>query len=633
MSILERGYRPELDGIRAVAVIAVLLFHLDFAYIHGGFTGVDVFFVLSGYLITGVILRQLEGKKFSVKTFLLRRIRRLLPANLFMVAVMLLAACFLMLPSALFSTAKSALVQPFSLQNLFFFLDGEYFQNASGKLFLHTWSLGVEERYYLFWPFALLVIFSWRRRGMLWATAAMIVGSFIFSLLVMKASPKAGFFLMPARLWELGLGGFLVMAQREWPILARRHTYLGVISMTGITGLLASFFLVQGGHHFPGWQALAPALSTLLILWGLTVEEGWLYRAMIQPVMVWVGKLSYSIYIWHWPLIVFARRSDLDIGNIWVRLAIIGLSVGMAWVSYVWIEEPIRRQRVFPTNRAFFGFLTALTMAILGLSVFIIQTEGLAFRYTPKARGLLTASFHTDGDERCGPVFRALQPNNSICRTGGVPDREGTARVLLWGNSHAAMWIGLFDALGREYGASTYLTSRNCRATTDHNFCDSAYQKRVLQHIEERGITDVVLISSWFGVYDIEDDVLREQLDAIVGKLQERDLRVWLSVDVPNDKGFSPSVIYEENPTTPVFGVKPWSEFALVRQKELDFFEELASKYSNLRVLDPTDAFCVRDEGCFSGMNDEVWYRDGDHITTAGAFRARDIYAEIFKSR
>lgn len=256
-------------------------------------------------------------------------------------------------------------------------------------------------------------------------------------------------------------------------------------------------------------------------------------------------------------------------------------------------------------------------------------TDGLAFRFEQPAQAMLTAGLRADGDDRCGLIFRMTQPRAAAC--GLRNSNSATTRVLLWGNSHAAMWAGVFEALAHEHDAAFYLTAKNCRATADSRFCGASHQAGVLKEIQEHQISDVVLISSWYGAYGIPDEKFEAELTSIVERLHVAGVRVWLSVDIPVGPELSPSAAYKQNPDAPGWGVLDAEAHDKVRQRELALFRTIQSVHTNVHILDPTYLLCTPSAGCPSGEHATAYYRDGSHLTSAGAARARQVYEEVFR--
>jgi peptidoglycan/LPS O-acetylase OafA/YrhL len=625
-------YRPEVDGLRAIAILSVLLFHLSNDWLPGGFVGVDVFFVISGYLITGLVRRELAAKTWSYSSFFIRRVRRLAPPLLFTTAVTCVVACAVLLPSAMASFAGSVIAQPIAMQNMYFLRQGDYFHAAATTPLLHTWSLGVEEQFYFVWPFLIALLSRLRRGPTLLALGAVLLASFAVNMALPVVSPKASFFLLPARAWELGIGGLLAIVEETRGRGAHGGSRLANCgTATAVAMLFASFCLIDGEMPFPGWVAMVPVGATALLLAALGWGESLIKNILRSRPAVAIGLLSYSLYLWHWPLLAFARVCGIESDGIVPASGLVVISIALSVVSYYVVERPIRTRRILGTTPALLAGASGVGLALIAFGICALQTDGLAFRYPEPARSMLTASFHAADEQRCGFFFRVVHPNAQVCEINGVSSEPSPRPgVLLWGNSHAAMWAEVLGALGAAAHRPVYLNARNCRATTDSAFCNASVQSSILAFIEAHQIEDVLLLSTWFGSYDIPDDELSTQLTTVVGALSSRGTHVWLVVDVPASDAFAPETRYAANPEDPTFGTMPRSDHEIVRQRELALFREIARGSSNVHIIDPTDDFCFDAERCYGSRDGRAYYIDANHVTNAGAEAARARFEPVF---
>jgi peptidoglycan/LPS O-acetylase OafA/YrhL len=350
-------YRPEIDGLRAVAVLPVLLFHAGFGA-PGGFAGVDVFFVISGYLIGSLILRDEETGGFQYVAFWTRRVRRLFPALAVVVMATIITGSFLLIPVHQMSLGDSVIAQSLLVANFHFWSQSGYFETASEFLpLLHTWSLAVEEQFYLFLPLLLVPALRAGRKPATVIVLAVTLISLLWCCFTTKRYPDAAFFLLPARVWELNFGVLLALVDRR----GFRSAWLNRIGApVGIMLIVGSYFLYDGNTPFPGIAALAPCLGTAIFLFtnsGSITATG---RLLSNPVAVWVGKISYSLYLWHWPCLVFLRYLTFSKPALWQTSAALLLSVLLAWMTWKWIEEPVRRRRFLGEDRR---LLTASAVA------------------------------------------------------------------------------------------------------------------------------------------------------------------------------------------------------------------------------------------------------------------------------
>ena len=373
-------YRPEIDGLRAIAVMAVILFHAGFSYFSGGFVGVDVFFVISGYLITNILVNDLHNERFSLLAFYERRARRILPALFLVVAVSMVFAQAWMVPSRFVDFSESALATVLFVANFYFWQTANYFEAAAEfKPLLHTWSLAVEEQYYLFFPVFLLLVWRYARR-LLWPLMGLAaVASLALAEVASNVSPVANFFLAPTRAWEFLVGSFCAYLLRRGHV--PRH---GGLAALGLALVVVSILVYDRDTPFPSLYALVPVGGTALIL--LFGGAGtWVGSLLASRAFVGVGLISYSAYLWHQPVFAFARIRALDELDIATKLVLIAAVLALSYLSWRWVEEPFRRRRIgrTVTPRGALGVSggsTAALAAVAGL--------GMAF---PLAGSTLTA--------------------------------------------------------------------------------------------------------------------------------------------------------------------------------------------------------------------------------------------------
>ncbi|MDB5451915.1 MAG: acyltransferase, partial [Caulobacteraceae bacterium] len=446
-------YRAEIDGLRAVSVISVILYHLGLAFPRAGLLGVDVFFVISGYLITNHIAEQLDRGCFSLSRFYERRARRILPALAVMLVLSLPFAYALMLPDDLENYGQSLVATALFANNVLLYLTSGYFELEAGfKPLLHTWSLGVEEQYYLAVPLMMMAAFALgRRRGAMVAIALVTVASFIACLWLSRADPKANFFLIFSRMWELGAGAAAGFVEPRLRALLSD----GVQSLLATLGLglvIASLAFIPAEALLPNGWTLVPVIGACLIL-ALGSTRGAGGRLLSLRPIVFVGLISYSLYLYHQPVFAFTRIATLEEPSIWIRAALVAPIFGLAWLSWRFIERPYRDVRVTPR-----GLLLAMTLGSTGLCVAL----GLAIYGT--------SGFHAawpelaSGDSGFG-ARQNIGFNERPYRYRTV-DISGVAgpSVLVLGNSFARDFINMAEETGRLRGyAVRYSESGECR--------------------------------------------------------------------------------------------------------------------------------------------------------------------------
>ena len=425
-------YRADIDGLRALAVVPVVLFHLGLPGVSGGFVGVDVFFVISGYLITTILLREIEAGTYSLVRFYERRARRIFPALFVVLAGTTAFASVLFLPSELERYGTTLVGAVGFVSNVVFFLKAGYFAPAAETMpLLHTWSLAVEEQFYVFAPLVLAVAAprgARTLRGVLILAAAVSLGLCVF---VTRSDPSAAFYLPHTRVWEL-LVGSLLAAGAVPPLAGRARE---AAALLGLAMIGASVALIEPGAHFPGLFAVPPVVGAALLL---HAGEGTRVGALLSArPLVWIGLVSYSLYLWHWPVIVFAHRLGVPISAPAPALALLTLSVGLAWLSYRFVETPFRRRGI--GRRAIFG-ASALALGVAGVVGFGLRASGgLPARLPTDVVAFDQGRF--DISAARGACLRragSFDPA-ALCRLGvGVPAHA------VWGDSHG---VELADAL------------------------------------------------------------------------------------------------------------------------------------------------------------------------------------------
>jgi peptidoglycan/LPS O-acetylase OafA/YrhL len=407
-------YRPAIDGLRAIAVLSVFVFHLSHEWLPGGFLGVDVFFVISGYLITSLILRDSVRGSFSLIRFYQRRIARIFPA-FFTVALATLACAYAIYTQYDLASAGANLVAAaLSVANIKFMLQGNYFtMSADAQPFLHYWSLSVEEQFYLVFPFLFMAIFKYFRRHLVVIFAVLAVSSFVLCTALTAIKPTWAFYLLPTRAWELLAGSLLAIgtngAANATP---GPHWWRSVLAVLGIATIGLSFVIVHDGPHFPGVWALMPVVGTAAVLMPSAYDAPVEKCLRVVP-MVFIGRMSYSLYLWHWPVISFVDYQLYSCCST-TRLSLkIGLSFGLAAVSFFLIEGPARSYLSQRSNRSF-AYLATICMSTISvfLGYHLHKTYHVAASDRDVASGGLV--FSTRAKPACSVVLTRLAPQPQV---------------------------------------------------------------------------------------------------------------------------------------------------------------------------------------------------------------------------
>jgi peptidoglycan/LPS O-acetylase OafA/YrhL len=478
-------YRPDIDGLRAWAVLSVVIFHAFPRAVQGGFVGVDVFFVISGFLITSIIIEGLDRRTFSFREFYSRRIKRIFPALILVLSASLVLGWFVLLPDEYRQLGKHVTAGAGFISNLIFWREAGYFDAAADtKILLHLWSLGIEEQYYLIWP--ALVWAAWQKRlNLLTLFVAIWLVSFYSNVHEVRFNATAAFYSPLSRFWELMAGSLLAyLVRARWEILAEQEARISswirhivfqpgygnpetglreASALTGAALLAFSMFAISQQKLFPGWWALLPTAGAYLIIFA--GPKAWFNRAILSNrILVWFGLISYPLYLWHWPLLAFARNTFGDTPSPQIRIAFVAVGIGLAWLTYRLVEIPIRFHSRKPVTIFVLG---CLMIGIAGFGYYDFANNGLGFRvkdrneYAAYFEGYLyDASKHVvERTEIAQNQCNFYRWDNSPGPPNGPRDsidpscytKHSQKSVLILGDSNAAdLYYGLKEVLPKD---------------------------------------------------------------------------------------------------------------------------------------------------------------------------------------
>jgi peptidoglycan/LPS O-acetylase OafA/YrhL len=455
-------YRSDIDGLRAVAVLPVVLYHAGIPGLSGGYLGVDVFFVISGYLITSIVADEIDSNRFSLIGFYERRARRILPALTAVVLATFFVGWFVLLPTEFQNLGQSALATAFFLSNVYFTFTLSYFTSAAEFApLLHTWSLAVEEQFYLFFPPLLILLFGWRgRRAAIWAIAGVSLLSLLAAVVMLPIRSNWVFYLIVFRAWELGAGALLALASLNAP---RRRATREALGVAGLLGILIPVTVYDANTPFPGLAAVPPVLGAALLIYiGANGSRSMVSAMLANRVLVWIGLISYSLYLWHWPILAFLRIASGDATLPLTRgLIAVAASVAVAWFSYRFIESPFRSRppRGFG-RRAIFSASAAALAGIVAMGGLMHVTEGMPVRL-PAAVAAVAATAE-DWNPRREDCFEN-RPDDGLCTIGASARGEEPIDFLFWGDSHAEAMVPGVHLAARSAGQhGLYAAHRAC---------------------------------------------------------------------------------------------------------------------------------------------------------------------------
>lgn len=627
-------YRPEIDGLRAISVSAVVLYHLGFGGLAAGYVGVDIFFVISGYLITGIIWAEMQAGRFSVARFYERRARRLLPALMVVLAATTIASLLILLPSDLMGYGRSLLATLVFGANVYFWRDTNYFAAAADqKPLLHMWSLGVEEQFYILFPLLLLLVLRIAPRTILGVIVGLSVLSFASHLLLTTMGLRStAFYLLPSRAWELGVGAILALAGGSIRLAERSRR---VIVLAGLGLILAGLVLPPFLSPLP--DALPAVIGTAMVILGSTLPQGGaerrgvIDRLLCAAPVLYLGRISYSLYLWHWPIIVLASYwliRDLSLSESLVALLVM---IALSSLTYHFVEGPTRRSS-FPIRRIAYGS-SAAAVLLSATAVFVLVKEGLPSRLSAEA-ARLNAAIGTNF--RCPLSERGTIGSVGLCKLYLPSDEPRDAELVIYGNSHAQMYAPVFRDLAEERGEPVALFAMNaCLPTTSVNISRAciAQAERTITAIEDLPhASRVVIAFNW----EIEE---RDLVDAQGTALEDRETALAEGliglVDRFEQAGLVPVVVGP----IPVPGYEMASELsravAFGREARASAERDLADFLEDhLRVTDPLRARLgprlvdVHPVLCTQGIcrlvqDGQAIFADSNHLAAAELWRFR----------
>jgi peptidoglycan/LPS O-acetylase OafA/YrhL len=484
------GYRRDIDGLRAIAVLSVVGFHAFPDWMPGGYIGVDVFFVISGFLITGMIRANQDEGRFRFRSFYARRIRRIFPALVLVLTVVYAIGWFVCLPKELEQLGKHTLGGATFVSNFVLWRESGYFTNAAEtKPLLHLWSLGIEEQFYIVWPLFLYATSKLRADVRLFI-GGVLAASLAANATIVTSDVVAAFYSPWTRFWELMIGSLLT---------GRAPTGRNAQSIAGLMMIAASVAVLDKSSLFPGAWALLPTLGTALII--IAGPEAWLNREVLsQPILVWFGLISYPLYLWHWPLLSFANIIESSAPSATLRLATVAVSIALAWLTYALVEKRIR---FGPPSRAKVTGLVA-SMAVIGLvGLHALLREGVRSRFPEMISGLDQFSYDYRSEYREGSCFlRPEQASSELLEC--IEGAPSLPSVLIWGDSHAAQ---LYPGLRREWRdlRLVQLTASRCPPMLDIDITNAPHCREVNDEIYRRvseQAPDLIILSADWASYD-----------------------------------------------------------------------------------------------------------------------------------
>ncbi|MGB5298927.1 MAG: acyltransferase family protein [Thiogranum sp.] len=646
-------YRADINGLRAVAVVPIVLFHAGYEWMPGGFIGVDIFFVISGYLISSILLDEMSQGKFSFIRFYERRVRRIVPALLLVLLTTLIAGYFLLLPAEYMDLSESALAAATFVPNVYFWdTTTTYFglDNSATPL-LHTWSLGVEEQFYILFPIILYVLIRLGlRKTTVFVMVSLLLSSLAANIIVVGINPELVFYMLPTRVWELLTG--VVLSLGIFPHV-KRTSVANPVALLGAGLVVFPLFTLDEFSVFPGVNAILPVLGTALIIYSGEHSTTVVSRILGHKIPVAIGLVSYSLYLWHWPVTVYTNlRWESGLLN---RPFIIILSLGLAWLSYRFIETRFRHhasQPFYNRKLALLGIPAALTLLV---PITVLMNDGMPGRVPRDAWTVVSVN---DDEGPCRQFSENPELHAHICPLGSG---HQAINFVLWGDSHAGAISGALHLAASELGLSgVLLSSHGCQPLSDvyregSRRCQT-FNSKVLAYIRTHPSIDHVFLAGYWRIpftgqgYDSRNVFIMDDKTALASAAENpKVFRRGMERTMDALTGVTTSIIQD----IPEIGAQFGKSFAnnYVRQVWIDntlpgepvfktgmdsfeqeFREMLASIDYTHNYMEVLPLLCP-DNTCPLISGGKLVYRDGDHLSEYGASLLAPLFLRYFEIR
>jgi peptidoglycan/LPS O-acetylase OafA/YrhL len=636
---MQLKYRKDIDGLRAIAVLAVVLFHLDFNFISGGYIGVDIFFVISGFLITSIIQRKIQDDKFGFLSFYQRRILRILPVFYVVAAATLIFGFWILLPEDLKAFVSSVSAASLHLSNVFFWTqaNGYFGLNTEQLPFLHTWSLSVEEQFYVLWPVSLILLNKLLGKSPSKILLIILITLFIslaLSEIAAKDQRLYAYYLIHTRAFELLMGGILVFC----PLNKLPSLLNNIIAWCGALFIGASILLLNKDSTFPGLNAFIPCLGTSLLIYS-GQQKNLISEVLSTKIFVSIGLISYSLYLWHWPPIAFANYMHIEL-SLTHKLLMLILLFGVSYLSWTFVENPCRNLNL-KFRQVFVWFFILPLLAVLTLSYLVHIFDGIPQRFSAEKQAKIRYINQPFPDAKnCINEINQFQFER-YCDYGIEPAK---ADILLAGDSHANAIIGAVEMMALKANKTLFASTspgapvllgvesvnfNKLRKRTDLRKSNQSF----IEYVNNNEFEYVVLAARYSQYLEgelehknrllylstkdrfsqgIEDnsEILEQGLQLALKNIKETKATPILIVDIPEfPKDLARCIIFKNANDCAILR----SEVANRQSRFLNILDKLRVEFPTLIVLDFTNILCDQSR-CFSGHNGQPYYFDSNHL-------------------
>jgi peptidoglycan/LPS O-acetylase OafA/YrhL len=640
------AYKAHIDGLRAIAVAVVILYHAHVPGFAGGYVGVDIFFVISGYLITLMLIEPgRDSNRLTFGEFYLRRARRILPAALLTLSVVGGAAFILLLPEDLVRFGRYLAASAVGLTNMTAWADQGYFMSYWPKVpVLHYWSLAVEEQFYLVYPAALLVIgriMPGRRRAVLLAFGA---ASLALCLWASHYRPVGGFYLAPTRGWEFILGAILAMSGHQW---VRRRVIAEVLALASLLAIALATCLFGSDANYPGITALAPTVATVVLLAAVNAPGSRTGRMLSQPLLAQIGRTSYALYLWHLPVLTLFAYYNVAAPTALQICFLIAFTFLLSIASRLLVEEPIRSRALLTSTRSFLVVVSIAGVIVLAAGVTLWRSDGFPGRLAPDVIALAAGDgIYDEGDRICTPLLDKRGSVGKLCKYNRA---AGTGPIaLVWGDSHAMMLVPIYERLARSRNMQLYVAAHAaCRPLLGvvsavenpgrRTEC-ARFNAVVAREITELNPALVLLNAHWIDTdADLSPEPAAPLAPTLSGALEntfkrivsaDRSLCVVLDVPTfPYRLPYALAMIRRRGTSTDPVRIARTDALAQFRSVEAEL-RTLEGVYG-FKIVDPKDLLCQK-TFCAFESGGAALYGDADHLSLAGAKFVADAVSPCF---
>lgn len=621
------SYRADIDGLRAFAVLSVVIFHAFPSFLQGGFIGVDVFFVISGFLISSLMIKDLEDGKFSFLDFYARRVKRIFPALVVVLSACFTFAWFVLFDDELKQLGNHLLRAAVFLSNFILWHEAGYFDNvAETKPLLHLWSLGIEEQFYIVWPLVMWALWRFRQKRAL-LVFSMLSLSFCWNIWQSQRDLTHDFYSPLTRFWELMGGAWLAVCLPHLSVGANWQRYSNHRSWAGIFLLFMSVLLIDKTKAFPGAWAFLPVAGAMLVISG--GGSSWVnQRLFSNSALVWFGLISYPLYLWHWPIFSFARIIESGAPSASVRMLLVFFSVVMAWLTYKLIEKPIRWH--WQSTRK----TPILVVCMVGLGVLgFVTNKNKGF---PDREAVVSQHIKHEGDIGHEAFHAYFRGNFFPCAEESIQNTAGNwlgmvrcfqskplkrVDLVLLGDSHAEhLFIGVAEALPHLNVA--YYAKGALPLLQQPEF--DAIFKHLLS---EKNVKAVVITAMWADrLSEVSSaDVLASDLSNTIRALQQSGKAILLTNDIPKFD-FDPQRCKFQRPLSQSTSCQmPISDFEDKRSKYMLILQKVVNENPSVNFLSLSEQLCGS-EFCSMAHEGKIYYRDSNHLNIVGS---KDIGAKV----